>query len=139
MKKTSDHIESTKKQKDGLRLKGRALEAFFFDFHSSLKLFFKSKINWNIREVENANTRWMILSFKDYVFYLKFAFINNFHEVQMTIAEDSINKKIILTLKYSDKKSAWIIKKISHKKIKYTMKIIKPEMLDDLFLLIMKF
>ncbi|HBV8970906.1 TPA: hypothetical protein ACGRM4_005219 [Klebsiella oxytoca] len=138
MEKTSNHIENMKKEKDELHLRGRALEAFFLDFYSTLILYFKSKENWSIREIENTNRRWMILSFNEYVFYLKFTIINAFHEVQMIIAEDSINKKIVLILKYNDKKGSWIIKKTSHKKIKYTMKTIRPEMLDDLFFLMIK-
>ena len=135
MKKTINHIESVKKAKDGLRIKGRDLEFFFY---STLVLYFKLRKDWDIREVASSNIKWLILSFKDYVFYLKFTLNNDFHEVQMIIAEDSINKKIALILRYNDRKGAWIIKKISHKKLKYTMKVIRPEMLDDLFLLIMK-
>ncbi|HBM3280041.1 TPA: hypothetical protein LVN30_005575 [Klebsiella oxytoca] len=138
MKKTINHIERVKKAKDGLRIKGRTLEGLFFDFYSTLILYFKLRKYWNIREVASSNIKWLILSFEDYVFYLKFTFNNDFHEVQMIIAEDSINKKIVLILRYNDRKGAWIIKKISHKKLKYTMKVIRPEMLDDLFLLIMK-
>lgn len=138
MKKTRNHIESIKKAKDGLRSKGKILEDSFFEFYSTLMFYFKSKRDWAVREIVSSNIKWLILSFDDYVFYLKFTFINDFHEVQMTIEEDNINKKILLILKYNDRKSAWIIKKISHKKIKYSMKIIRPEMLDDLFLLIMK-
>ena len=76
---------------------------FFFDFYSTLILYFKLRKDWGIREVESSNIKWLILSFKDYVFYLKFTFNNDFHEVQMIITEDSINKKIVLILRCNNR------------------------------------
>ncbi|MDU7374426.1 MAG: hypothetical protein E7L08_29730 [Klebsiella michiganensis] len=83
----------------------------------------------------------LYVSILSHLFFFDISFKYDYarNKVRIIVSEESLSLKVRLTLRLTASKAKWRIVKISHKKFKYIFRVMKPQLIEELIVFLIRY
>ncbi|MDK6932430.1 hypothetical protein QP353_23815 [Klebsiella aerogenes] len=136
MTKLIKKLKKISKLKDKANLDKTVFFAHTLEFQNSLIIHLANRKFHTIRQGVYNQTMYIFLHVEGYMFSISLKPNEYQREIGIEIAEDSVNSKVKVNIRYHQGRDAWVIKWISIRKWKYLMRTINPHMIEEFLILI---
>jgi hypothetical protein len=118
---------------------GIELRRAFNQLHASIVEHIKNNVSEHFSEHIHHSRKTIFISTSIYTFKISSSLLEYEQKIKLSVSEESIKEKILVELKFDKKRCIWKIRKISHKKITYTMRVMKPVMIEYFLTVLTKY
>lgn len=134
-----NHLNRLTEEAQRRKNEGSTLHRAFDELHSSFIEHIQKNISKSFSEHNHQARKKIFISIDSFTFEISSILIEPEQKIRLSIKEDSIRKKIIADLKFDAKKHTWKIRKISDKKMIYTMREMKPVMIEYFLIILTRY
>lgn len=138
----SSLLNRLNKLKNQKQIRHKAEQEIFDAFntlHASFLFHITENIVKKISVHDHKSIKKIMLVIDAYAFTISERLYDVEKKLRIVITEESIKTRIIINLKFNSKNKKWRIDNISHKKIKYAMRFIKPSMIESFIVILTKY
>lgn len=107
------------------------------EFHQSLLDYLHSNIEAEIKTSYHGVNTIITISISGYIFLISEKLVERKKRLIISISEDNTMRKIMIEIKYNERKRIWYIKKTSHKKYLYIMREFKFAMIENFMVMLL--
>lgn len=107
------------------------------EFHQSLLEYLHSNIKADIKTSYHGVNAIITISIPGYIFLISEKLVERKEILIISMSEDNSQRKIMIELRYNERKRTWHIKKTSHKKYLYIMREFKFAMIEKFMMMLL--
>jgi adenine C2-methylase RlmN of 23S rRNA A2503 and tRNA A37 len=134
-----NHLDRLTGEAEQRKNAGIALRRAFNQLHASIVEHIRNNVSEHFSEHNNHSRKTIFISTSIYTFKISSILLEYEQKIKLSVSEESIKDKILIELKFDKKRCSWKIRKISHKKITYTMRVMKPVMVEYFLIILTRY
>lgn len=139
MKSISNSLKRLREEKEQLKQERRDFKIKFLCLYVSIFSYLKANPENQVTELVFGSARKIMIANDGFFFEVCFRYDYTRHKVWIVISEESLSLKIWTTLKLVAPKSKWRIVRISQKRLKYTFRIMRPKIIEELIVILIRY
>lgn len=139
MNSITNSLKRLRKEKENIKRERREFKIKFVCLYVSILSHLKENPDNKVTKGSFGDTKKITVANDGFFFDISFKYDYARSKVRIMVSEESLSLKVRLTLRLVASKSKWRIVKISHNKFKYIFRIMKPQVIEELIVVLIRY
>ncbi|MCW9462882.1 hypothetical protein ORL86_26110 [Klebsiella michiganensis] len=139
MSSMTNSLERLRKEKEEVKRQRREFKIKFVCLYVSILSHLKANPDNKVTKGSFGDAKKITVANDGFFFDISFKYDYARNKVRIIVSEESLSLKVRLTLRLTASKAKWRIVKISHKKFKYIFRVMKPQLIEELIVFLIRY
>lgn len=139
MSSMTNSLERLRKEKEEIKRQRREFKIKFVCLYVSILSHLKANPDNKVTKGSFGDAKKITVANDGFFFDISFKYDYARNKVRIIVSEESLSLKVRLTLRLTASKAEWRIVKISHKKFKYIFRVMKPQLIEELIVFLIRY